>query len=140
MTLVRRALCAAVLAASACLFAAPGCASNDKNLFVAPYDAGQDAEAGDDGSGPAVDPTLGGPCLEDAQCDDKVACTYDKCDQALMRCRNTPDDTQCDDGVYCNGRETCVIRQGCAAGPVETCQDDDVCTVDKCVEASKSCT
>ena len=116
------------------------CGSNDtKDTFVATPDAGNDA-AVEGGLPIPVDPTLGGPCTDDTQCDDAVKCTYDRCDLALMRCRNVPDDTQCDDGIYCNGAEKCVIRKGCGAGPVVTCQDEDPCTIDRCVEADHSCT
>jgi hypothetical protein len=94
------------------------------------------AEAGADGS----DPTIGGPCIDDAQCDDKIDCTFDACDPTLKRCRNTPDDSRCDDGIYCNGRERCVPAHGCEPGPVVTCEDGDPCTIDRCVEATKSCT
>lgn len=118
--------------------AAVGCKSSDANLFVTRHDAGVDAEAPRDAE-PQLDPTLGGPCTEDAQCDDTVACTYDRCDTAILRCRHVPDDAQCDDGEYCNGREKCVSRQGCAPGPVVTCQDDDACTIDRCSEQSKTC-
>jgi hypothetical protein len=115
-----------------------GCGSDAKELFTRPFDAGTDADAGGD-AGPAVDPTLGGPCTEDGQCDDTIACTFDSCDKTLLRCRNVPDDSLCADPLYCNGREKCVLRLGCAAGPVVTCQDDDPCTVDRCVEATKGC-
>ena len=115
-----------------------GCGSDAKELFTRPFDAGADADATDE-RGPEVDPTLGGPCTEDAQCDDAVACTFDSCDKTLLRCRNVPDDSLCADPLYCNGRERCVLRLGCAAGPVVTCQDDDPCTVDRCVEATKGC-
>jgi hypothetical protein len=115
-----------------------GCGSDTKELFTRPYDAGTDADATDD-RGPEVDPTLGGPCTEDAQCDDAIACTFDSCDKALLRCRNVPDDSLCADPLYCNGREKCVLRLGCAFGPVVTCQDDDPCTVDRCLEATKGC-
>ncbi|MDF2698206.1 MAG: hypothetical protein K0S65_6589, partial [Labilithrix sp.] len=96
-------------------------------------------EGGNDDAGPEVDPTLGGPCTEDVQCDDLIPCTFDRCDKDLSRCRNTPDDTQCADSEYCNGQETCVLRKGCAPGPVVTCQDDNNCTIDRCVEATRSC-
>lgn len=117
-----------------------GCGSSDEaDPFRAVYDAGQDAEP-DGADAGDVDPTLGGPCTEDRQCDDGVACTFDRCDLTLSRCRNTPDDTQCADPSYCNGKEVCVLRRGCAAGPVVTCQDDDPCTIDRCVEKDRSCT
>lgn len=115
-----------------------GCGADNKELFVRPFDAGVDADATDERE-PEVDPTLGGPCTEDVQCDDKIPCTFDRCDQQLSRCRNVPDDTQCADESYCNGRETCVLRKGCAPGPVVTCQDDDPCTIDRCNEPTKTC-
>jgi len=115
-----------------------GCGEDAKELFTRPFDAGTDADASGE-AGPEVDPTLGGPCTEDAQCDDAITCTFDSCDKTLLRCRNVPDDSLCADPLYCNGRERCVLRLGCAAGPVVTCQDDDPCTVDRCVEATKGC-
>ena len=122
-------------------FALLACGDDDRELFVVQHDAGNDAAPGDGGPDalPDVDPTLGGPCTDDAQCDDKIDCTADRCDQTLSRCRNTPDDSLCEDGVYCNGKEKCILRQGCAPGPVVTCQDDNPCTVDRCIEATKSC-
>jgi hypothetical protein len=128
------------MAATLAFGASPGCGSNDPNYLVKPFDSGADGDGADPDAGPDLDPTLGGPCNEDAQCNDKIDCTYDKCDQTLSRCRNTPDDTQCDDGIYCQGKRKCVLRTGCVAGAVVTCQDDDLCTIDKCVESTKSCT
>jgi hypothetical protein len=130
--------------ALALLAGAAGCDDKTKALLVMPYDAGFDAtldagatdapaEAEGDG-GP-----LGGPCKDDSQCDDGVACTFDSCDPALLRCRNVPDDTRCDDGVYCDGREVCDPLRGCVAGAVVTCDDGDPCTIDRCIEATKSC-
>lgn len=115
------------------------CKDDDRDFFVVPYDAGVDAVAAESDAAPVADPTLGGPCSEDSQCDDLVPCTFDRCDPELSRCRNTPDDTQCADPEFCNGQEKCVLRQGCVAGPAVTCQDGDPCTIDRCVEASKSC-
>jgi len=115
---------------------------NAPDLLIEPADAGVDAasdfdaQAGPDGS--TVDPTLGGPCDTTAQCDDKVDCTSDHCDLSLHRCRFLPDDSLCDDGKYCNGKEVCTSA-GCRAGAVVTCQDDNSCTIDSCVEADQSC-
>lgn len=118
-------------------------------------DAGSDADGATsivvgDGSAPA-DPSLGGPCLDDGQCNDSIPCTFDVCDftaggsdgqndsGSVGRCRYTTDDAQCADATFCNGRERCVLGVGCQSGPVETCQDQDSCTIDTCVETSKSC-
>lgn len=133
-----RAVALVLAVCGALAVAHTGCGSDDKALFVRPLDAGGDGDATDEKL-PEVDPTLGGPCTDDVQCDDKIPCTFDRCDQTLARCRNVPDDTQCADESYCNGRETCVLRQGCAPGPVVTCQDDNVCSIDRCNEATKAC-
>jgi hypothetical protein len=105
------------------------------------YDSGADAsvEGGTADGGSDIDPDLGGPCTDDGQCDDALACTFDKCDTMLGRCRNTPDDSLCDDGVFCNGKERCVHKLGCAAGPVVSCDDPTPCTIDRCIEATKAC-
>jgi hypothetical protein len=128
------ALVSAVLAV-----AHAGCGADaPKELFTRPFDAGTVVDATDERA-QTVDETLGGPCTQDSECDDTIACTFDRCDQAVKRCRNTPDDAQCADPLYCNGREKCVLRLGCAAGPVVTCQDDNPCTIDRCVESTKGC-
>lgn len=110
-------------------------------------DAGSDAAAaGADTTGglnvgpDAADPTLGGPCVDDGECDDALPCTADSCDLGLKRCRHTPNDQQCGDGVYCNGSEVCDPKLGCAAGPPVSCADSDPCTIDTCVETTHSCT
>jgi len=120
------------------------CSSRPSNeLFAVPYDAGADADGAADGvpidAGPDADPTIGGPCVDDAQCNDAIDCTFDRCDPTIQRCRNVPDDTKCDDGTYCNGRELCVLRRGCSPGPVLTCQDGTSCTTDRCNEATRAC-
>ncbi len=92
------------------------------------------------GGGPGVDPELGGPCVEDAQCDDGVACTFDRCDLELSRCRFKRDDSVCDNGVYCDGAEVCDQKLDCSAGIPPSCTDGNVCTIDACVEADHSCT
>lgn len=93
-----------------------------------------DVDAGDD-----VDPTLGGPCQDDGQCDDQVECTVDRCDSDLGRCRFAPDDARCDDGIYCDGIERCDVRTGCAFGEPVACSDNSTCTIDVCVEATQGC-
>ncbi len=103
---------------------AAGAADGDGGLNV-----GQDAG----------DPTLGGPCSDDDQCDDQLPCTEDHCDPALQRCRHSPDSTQCADDVYCNGEEVCDPKLGCRAGPPVSCSDSDSCTIDTCLEKTQSC-
>jgi len=99
------------------------------------YDADGGLNVGVD----AGDPTLGGPCADDRQCEDDIPCTTDRCDQDLQRCRHLPDDTECADGVYCNGDELCDPKLGCRSGPPVACADSDPCTIDTCVEKSRTC-
>lgn len=100
-------------------------------------EGGSNGEAGESQGG--AEPALGGPCLDDTQCNDENACTTDFCDLRYERCRHEPNDAVCDDGVFCNGAETCDRMLGCRAGPVMSCTDTNTCTIDICVEASKSC-
>ena len=87
----------------------------------------------------ASDPTLGGPCGDDEQCDDAIPCTADRCDQDLQRCRHEPDDTICADKYYCNGDEVCDPKLGCKSGPPVACADLDPCTIDTCIEKPRGC-
>ncbi len=105
-------------------------------------EAGMQGNAGfklDIDAGVEVDPTLGGPCEDDGQCDDRVDCTQDRCDLDLGRCRFTPDDGQCDDPVYCDGAQRCDQRAGCVQGEPVACSDNSTCTIDVCVEETHSC-
>jgi hypothetical protein len=129
---------AAWLALPACVLAWVGCQKDEPDFFLVAGGAGADA-ALDASDGEAVDETLGGPCSDDAQCNDDIPCTYDSCDKTLTRCRHVPDDAQCDDGQFCNGREICKPRRGCLFGPPVVCRDDNACTIDRCVEETKSC-
>jgi hypothetical protein len=135
-SLARVAIVVATVAALGVAHA--GCGADPPELFTRPFDGGTDADLQGERE-PEVDPTLGGPCTEDAPCDDGIPCTFDTCDKTLLRCRNVPDDSLCADDSHCNGREKCVIRLGCAPGAVVTCQDDNPCTIDRCVETTKSC-
>lgn len=89
---------------------------------------------------PDADPTLGGPCIDDAQCArPEIPCATFACDPMLKRCRATPDDTKCDDGLYCNGQEKCDPRRGCIGGPVVDCSSGDACMIDRCIEETRKC-
>jgi len=87
----------------------------------------------------SFDGTLGGPCLEDAQCDDGVDCTFDSCNADVHRCQYVADDSKCQDGVFCNGVEICDPVIGCKQGAVKDCNDGRTCTIDSCVEATQGC-
>ena len=110
-----------------------------------PPDAGGAGPAGgelDAGLPPLVTtPTevLGGPCVDDAQCDDGIECTFGACDIALGLCRFTADDARCADDIFCNGAERCDPRIGCRPGPPTSCSDSTSCTIDRCDEATRSC-
>lgn len=87
----------------------------------------------------AANETLGGPCVDDAQCDDGIDCTFGTCDPELKLCRFTGDDMRCADDSFCNGIERCDSRLGCRLGPPTSCSDSTACTVDRCDEATRSC-
>jgi hypothetical protein len=82
---------------------------------------------------------LGGPCVDDAQCDDGIDCTFGSCDITLGLCRFVADDDRCSDGVFCNGVEVCDPRTGCRSGPPTSCSDATPCTIDHCDEATRTC-
>src|SRR5688572_1633229 len=107
------------------------------NPFVTTGSTGGNAQGS--GGGTVVDPELGEPCIEDAQCDDGIDCTSDSCDGAFDRCRYHPEPAPCDNGVHCDGTEVCDGKLGCIPGPPFDCGDDNVCTIDTCVEESQSC-
>ncbi len=135
------------------LWAAVSCGTNSvRDPFASPpKDAGVDAgDAGpaepgliqdeDLGSmAPARDQTLGGPCLDDEQCDDGLACTRDYCDEERGRCRFMPDDAECQDQEFCNGAEVCQPGVGCRPGPPVSCDDKTPCTIDRCIESTDEC-
>jgi hypothetical protein len=94
---------------------------------------------GEGGEGAASDSSIGGPCLDEEQCDDEIECTEDRCDLEIGRCRHVTNDARCDDGVYCNGLEICDRSLGCRPAAVPTCSDSDTCTIDTCIEGTQSC-
>ena len=141
-----RPLVLGVLGLALGLSGACGCGSKgagDRFAPLADATVDGDASASDatgESTSPDADPTLGGPCIDDAQCArPAIACATFTCDLTLHRCRATPDDTRCDDGVYCNGGERCDPRVGCQPGPVVDCSTGDTCSIDSCVEESHGC-
>jgi len=122
---------------AACGSPAPG------NPFLtgggAPGGAGTGGQGGDFDAGPNGDPTLGGPCTNDDQCDDGFDCTFDSCDLELLRCRFVPDDSKCQNEAYCDGLEICDNKLGCILGEPVTCSDGNPCTINTCDEASDDC-
>ncbi|HBQ19881.1 MAG TPA: hypothetical protein DEF51_55060 [Myxococcales bacterium] len=104
-------------------------------------DGGVDGGAMDTGVIDAFVPRRDGDlprCERDEECDDGVACTRDSCGMNGL-CRNQVDIASCDDGIFCNGVEQCDTELGCVPGRRQTCNDDDVCTIDRCSEEEKLC-
>jgi hypothetical protein len=128
-----------VLAIAAC--SSPGVPA----LLVYHYDAGTDAsaDAGPVDSGGAdagdADPYLGGPCVDDGQCNDMIACTYDSCDKAAGRCLNIPDSSQCQSAAYCDGQEVCNPMLGCQPGTPVSCDNGDGCDIATCDNTTQMC-
>lgn len=81
---------------------------------------------------------LGRTCTRNAQCDDAIECTDDLCG-TNGRCENIPNAMRCDNGVYCDGAELCDTRRGCVRGDPVSCNDGEVCTADRCDEATRTC-
>ncbi len=137
--LVARSLVAALLVAL--LLPGAGCAGDPPSPFAvgAGGAGGLGGGSGAEGGSSEPDPTLGGPCTVDEQCDDGFDCTFDACDQEILRCRFLPDDSQCQNGIYCDGLEICDNKLGCRLGEPVTCSDGNPCTINTCDEATGDC-
>jgi len=72
-------------------------------------------------------------------CTDGVECTTDLCNEETDLCEATPDNSLCDDDLFCTGDEICDIEEGCQPGTPPNCDDQIVCTVDTCNEATDMC-
>ena len=103
---------------------------------MAALDAGFDGGPLDMGDPGPPDGTIA--CTSDDDCDDAIRCTRDICD-ARGVCVYRLEPAVCDDGIFCNGTEVCDPVEGCLPGVPETCNDDDVCTIDRCDEEAKLC-
>lgn len=79
-------------------------------------------------------------CTTDADCDDGVACTVDRCDPVAVACLHSPDDGLCDDGKFCTGVERCDQTGGCQVGTDPDCDDGVDCTEDECDDDGQACT
>ena len=79
----------------------------------------------------------GPPCDSAAECDDGIDCTIDLCTD--RSCSHQTNPSVCADEIFCNGVEICDTARGCMPGVRESCDDGDVCTVDRCDEANKIC-
>lgn len=115
--------------------ASVGCGDDDGGTDSGVEDGGA-TDAGPEDADPRPDGARS--CTADPECDDGVHCTRDFCDPRGF-CRNQTDPAVCDDGVFCNGVEQCDPLHDCRPGPRQTCNDDDVCTIDVCDEEEKLC-
>lgn len=110
----------------------------DRDVGDASRDAATDARDGArDAPGDVVVTDAG--CASDADCQDSVACTLDRCDPTLHVCTRAPRDALCDDGLFCDGDERCDVALGCVAG-ARGCADAIACTDDACDEGQRACT
>lgn len=140
MQVTRHAIAAVALVALGCGNSSVPSPFGGEDAGAGGSSNGSDASTSDAGEeGAAPDPTLGGPCIDSEQCDDGIDCTFDSCDQELLRCRLVPDHTLCADGVHCNGEEVCSPLLGCRPGEPVACSDDNTCTIDACVESDRTC-
>lgn len=92
-------------------------------------------------------------------CDDGVACTSDRCDEASQSCVFEADHLRCDNALFCDGAEQCDATAGCLPGESpcvgglcdeagarcvaclvdEHCDDGIDCTEDRCDVAKGIC-
>jgi hypothetical protein len=120
-----------------------GCSSGGAASPFVESDSGADDSAPD---GPrAADvatergPGLGGPCDENRQCNDRIDCTFDSCNLDVRRCEFIADDARCQNDLFCDGVEQCDLQLGCTRGGAQTCADETPCTIDKCIELTRTC-
>jgi hypothetical protein len=104
----------------------------DASDVVAPMPDTAPADRGPDTS------NLGRTCMRNSQCDDGIECTDDLCG-TNGRCENLPNADRCNNMVYCDGVERCDPRRGCVRGDPVNCNDNEVCTADRCDEATRTC-
>ena len=78
-------------------------------------------------------------CTTNADCDDGVGCTVDRCENGTGLCDHAPTNALCANGLYCDGAETCDATLGCRAGTPVSCGDAVACTADSCNETTDAC-
>ncbi len=114
-----------------------------KGCVTAPANDGIGCDDGDANTGPdtcSAGKCKPGPklstCKADVDCDDKDACTDNKCDTGTGKCSNpTKTDAKCDDGDACTAGDKCGDKDGkaaCLPGAATKCDDGNGCTTDSC--------
>lgn len=135
----RARLARVLVVAVACSAAIVACGDDDAPfMFV---DTGVPPPPPDTGPPDARQPLPDGAtiCSRNRDCDDGVECTDDRCDTDRGYCLNEVNHEVCQDDSFCNGREVCIPSRGCDRGAPESCNDDDVCTLDACDEENDTC-
>lgn len=81
----------------------------------------------------------GATCADgiDNDCDGVMDCADRDC-LGASGCPACFTDVDCDDGQFCNGPEACTGGT-CVAGTAVNCNDGIACTIDRCVETTRSC-
>lgn len=113
----------------------PACGAKSGLEQGPPFDAGVDAFTLD----AAVDafrPDAAPECRVDADCNDRIDCTDDRCVSSM--CMHSPIAMRCNDGLFCNGIESCSTTMGCVS-PGRLCDDTVMCTSDACDESLDRC-
>jgi uncharacterized protein (DUF2141 family) len=112
----------------ACLLA---CGDDDTVIQVPPRPDAAFVDAGHDDAAVRE-------CEQDSECTDGIGCTVDVC-LPWGECSSVNDDSRCSDGIFCNGQELCDPTSGCRSSARQTCNDEQVCTIDRCDEDAKRC-
>lgn len=84
--------------------------------------------------------STGNNCNEDTECNDKINCTVDWCQDNL--CRNSPDNTACANSVpFCREDAKCIPNAGgCVEGAVIKCPaPDGICMAATCNPQTGDC-
>lgn len=113
----------------------PACGAKSGLEQGPPFDGGVDAIELD----AAIDafmPDAAPDCRVDSDCDDRLACTDNRC--VSGSCVFTAVAARCNDGLFCNGIEYCDLTAGCLS-PGRLCDDTVMCTTDVCDESRDRC-
>lgn len=113
-----------------------GCGAKSGLEVPPPGASARDASIALDASTPGDGSIDASACRLDADCDDGLACSDDRCIDGA--CQHTYLSDRCDDRFFCNGLERCEPGVGCVS-PGRACDDGVACTVDECSESLRRC-